>query len=124
MITLEDVRKHLADNTIEGDWDDERVSTVLAAEKGAQRSVLDVPSPRPAQVDEALLRRVVHNLVTSTSKDVERCGVHGEGVRELEEPWSRRKAQQEIEPSPKPRRKRAAKKSAATSAATNQKEKR
>lgn len=123
MITLEDVRKHLADNKIEGDWDDERVSAVLAAEKAAQRSVLDLPSPRPTEADEALLRRVAHNLATSTSKDVERIGVLADGVRELEQPWSRRSAPVPDEPAPKPRRsKRTAKKSASRSAATNQKE--
>jgi hypothetical protein len=124
VITLEDVRAYLTDNKIEGTWDDERVSGVLAAEHGAQRSVLDLPSPRPAEADEALLRRVVHNLTTSTSKAVERIGIHGDGVRDLERLWSRRRAAEPTEaPAPRAntqssRRKRAAKKTAATSATT------
>lgn len=125
MITIEEALKHLADNGIKGDWDDERVAAVLAAERSAQRSVLDLPSPRPAEADEALLARVVHNLTTSTSKSVERIGVQGDGVRELERPWSRRRAPQPPEdPAPKPRRKRAAKKTAATPADTEKKENR
>lgn len=92
MITLADVRKYLDDNKIEGDWDDDRVSAVLAVEHGAQRSVLNIPSPRPAEVDDALLRRVAHNLTTSTSGPVERIGVQGDGVRDLERPWSKRRS--------------------------------
>lgn len=122
MITLEDVRTYLADNKIDdAAWDDERVSGVLAAEHSAQRSVLDLPSPRPAEADEALLRRVVHNLTTSTSKAVERIGVHGDGVRDLERPWSRRRAAAPPEittSATSSRRKRAAKKTAAKSATT------
>lgn len=122
MITADDVRKHLADNDITGDWTDERISTVLAVEHAAQRSVLDLPSPRPDKADEALLQRVVHNLTTSTTKHVERIGVLGDGVRDLERPWSRRRAAQPTEADPKPRRKRTAKKTAAKKAATSQKE--
>ncbi|KRB73078.1 hypothetical protein ASE01_20090 [Nocardioides sp. Root190] len=125
MITIEDTLKHLAENSIAGAWDDERVTAVLAAERAAQRSVLDLPSPRPAEADEALLARVVHNLTTSTSKTVERIGVQGDGVRELEQRWSRRRRAEPVEDSsPKPRRKRAAKKTAATPADTNKKENR
>lgn len=126
MITLDDVRAHFAESEIAGDWTDERVSAVLAAERSAQRSVLDLPSPRPAEADDALLRRVVHNLTTSTAKDVERIGINADGVRDLERPWSRRREREEPspEPTPKPRRKRAAKKTAAASAATNTKENR
>lgn len=122
MITIEDVRNHLAESNTEGDWSDERVAGVLAAEHAAQRSTLNLPSPRPAEADEALLRRVVHNLTTSTSKAVERIGIHGDGVRDLERPWSRRRAPEQVQPrNPKPRRKRAAKKTAAKPA-TNSKE--
>lgn len=130
MITIDDVREQLADRTpADGApvWDDDRLAAVLAAEAAAQRSILDPTSDSPAaDLDAALLRRVVHNLTTSTSKTVERIGIHADGVRELERPWSRHRASERAdsadsgpEPAPKPRRKRAAKKTAAKSATTS-----
>lgn len=123
MINVEDVRKALP----EGEWSDETVAAVLAAEHSAQRSVLDLPSPRPEDADKALLARVVHNLTTTNGSPLARVGIDGEGVRDLERPWSRRRAPErrtdahgrpEDQTPARPRR--AVKKTAANKAATTQ----
>jgi len=124
VITLEDVSEQLdaiaaLDPARVGDWSDETVSAVLAAEHAAQRSVLNVPSPRPVEVDMALMIRVLHNLATTNGDPLVRVGVHAEGVREIEMPYSKR-TQGNAEPDPTPTRRgsKAAKKTAATTAAT------
>ena len=124
MITSENVREALPD----GDWSDETVAAVLAAEHSAQRSVLDLPSPRPEDADKALLARVVHNLTTTNGSPLARVGIDGDGVRDLERPWSRRRAPErrtdahglpeDIQTPVRPRR--AVKKTAAKKAATTQ----
>ena len=129
MITLEDVRDQLdaiaaLDPASVGDWSDETVSAVLAAEHSAQRSVLNVPSPRPVEVDTALMLRVLHNLATTSGEPLVRVGIHAEGVREIEAPYSKRTQGDTDEPrtgSPKSRgSKPAATNTAATTAATTQ----
>ena len=123
-ITLEDVREQLAafDPAVVGDWSDETITAVLAAEAAAQRSVLKIPATRPAALDQALMIRVLHNLATTNGVPLVRVGVKGEGVRELEAPYSRRSASAEPDPGSTKLRgsKPAAKKTAATTAATTQ----
>jgi hypothetical protein len=107
VITLEDVRNMLAalDPAEVGDWSDETVSSVIAAESAHQRSMLNIPKSRPAELDESLMLRVLHNLATTNGEPLKRVGIQAEGVRELERRWSRRqsreaKAEQD---DPKPR---------------------
>lgn len=121
MITPDDILQHLAE--LEGgEWPTETIAAVLAAERAAQKSVLNVPSPRPVDVDAALLARVVHNLATTDGEPLARVGINGAGVRDLEAPFSKRRhGDAPAEPPTKPRGKTtAAKKTAATTAASTQ----
>jgi len=129
VITLKDVREQLEaiaelDPDSVGDWSDETVAGVLAAEHAAQRSVLNIPAPRPVEVDTALILRVLHNLATTDGEPLVRVGVHAEGVREIEAPYSKVVKGDTDEPrtgSPKSRgSKPAATNTAATTAATTQ----
>lgn len=100
-LTLEDVKTRLG--AAAGDWPDARISEVLKAERAAQRSRVDAPSPRPAELDDALLARVEHNLrTTDPDRDVVRVGVDAPGVRALEEPHNRRVPREQRAPDVRP----------------------
>lgn len=88
MITISDVQEALIEADL--DFPDDIVGRVLAAERGHQRSVLDIPSPRPADVDEALVERVVHNLRTTAGEPLRRIGHEAKTVGPLEAPYRRR----------------------------------
>jgi hypothetical protein len=122
VITISDVQEALKEQDL--DFPDEVVGQVLAAEHGHQRSVLDIPSPRPAEVDEALTARVVHNLHTTGGEPLRRIGYQGDGVASLEAPYRVRAITTEPaeEPAPTTTAKKAAKRPA-TSAAPTLKEK-
>ena len=69
----------------------ERIAAVLAAEKAHQRSIVRPHSPRPAELDSALLARVRFNLETGDpAKDVARLGGACPEVLELEAPFRNR----------------------------------
>lgn len=126
MITIEDVKKELGKAAEK--YDDQAIGGVIAAEYAAQRSVLDIPSPRPAEIDQALLKRALHNLETYDGEQpVRRIGIQGDGVRELEKPWSRRhdpRLEAESKPTTKRRtaKKATAKRAATKKGATTRKE--
>lgn len=88
MIALDDVKKHLGDDA--GRWSDEAISAALAAEHSAQRSVTRWSGTRPAELDDALLRRVAHNLAENGEKGGSRVGVNAPEVRDLEQAYGTR----------------------------------
>ena len=57
--TAADVRAYLGPDV---SWDDSAIQDALAAETAAQAAVCRIPDPCPADLVEALLRRVAHNL--------------------------------------------------------------
>lgn len=117
MITIEDVRKDIGKDAEQ--YDDQTIGAIIGAEYAAQRSILDIPSPRPAEVDQALLKRVAHNLETFKGEEpVRRVGVNADGVRELEREWSRRKDPRLEAAAAPPKKRRATKKASAKKAAT------
>lgn len=120
MITIDNVKEHLGDEASK--YDDGVLTDVLAAEASAQRSRLAIPERRPVVLDEALLSRVAYNLAETGGKKIIRCGIEAEGVRELEAPFSRRRAHEPAseQGSPKTRAKRGAKKAVAAPVAPNQ----
>lgn len=58
MPALADVNKYLGEHS----WDDDEVAEALAAEADAQRAICAVPAYYPADLRNALLRRVSRNL--------------------------------------------------------------
>lgn len=55
---FDDVKNYLGDTS----HDDDTIKAALAAETAAQARKCRVPSPFPADLAEALMRRVAHNL--------------------------------------------------------------
>ena len=93
MITIEDIRTELGEGTR---ITKKAVGAVLAAEHAQQRSVCNVPTPRPVELDDALLRRVMVNLEQTGGKaPVRRLGSTDDKVRALEAPYSRRSPRQQ-----------------------------
>lgn len=73
------------------DLTQEAIRRVYAAEKAAQGSWVRYEGERPADLDSALLARVRHNLLVDGGQEpVRRIGIGGEGVRDLEFPYSPR----------------------------------
>lgn len=81
-------------------WSDDEISSALAAETAAQARVLRIPESWPADLAEALCRRVARNLAmrqmplgSSASISEVGFGVHRPGmdieVRRLEAPYRR-----------------------------------
>lgn len=124
MITIEDAQTHLVSVPLE--FPDETVAAVLAAEHAHQRSLVQVDGTRPAELDEALLRRVEVNLAATGGDPVTRGAGRDDQVRALEAPHARRRsaAQDETPPKNRGRQRRRTKKTAATKTAapTPQKE--
>lgn len=82
----------MADTTAP-DFPDEYVEQVRAAEAAAQRSVVDFPAGKPPDdLTKALERRVEVNLAQADGRKVVRVGSTDDQVRELEAPFSRRRA--------------------------------
>lgn len=101
---LADVKAYLGDQNV---WTDDEISAALAAETSAQTRVVKLPaetdpvSDYPADLAEALCRRVAHNLalrglplgvsvdLTDTAVATNRVGGTDAEVRRLEAPWRR-----------------------------------
>jgi hypothetical protein len=101
--TVDEVTAYLADQG--GDWTTEQIGGAYAAEKAAQASVCTVPAdvdPWPADLAEALCRRVAHNLalralplgvapsITDGAVAIARPGGTDAEVRRLEAPYRKR----------------------------------
>jgi hypothetical protein len=101
--TPEEVTTYLADSGT--DWTAEQIAAAYAAEKAAQASVCKVPLDTdawPADLSEALFRRVAHNLalralplgvapsVTDGAVAIARPGGTDAEVRRLELPYRKR----------------------------------
>lgn len=94
---LDDVTDYLGSSA--GSWEDDTLITVLAAERAAQLAVCRNPAVYPADLREALLRRVAANLHRRTLGPIP--GPQGDAetspivplqdpeVRRLERPWRR-----------------------------------
>lgn len=59
-VTVADIKSYLGDAAAQ--WGDPELTSVLAAEVAAQTSRCRTVDPRPADLDEALKRRVGRNL--------------------------------------------------------------
>lgn len=101
--TVDDVTAYLADTG--GSWAVDQIGGAYAAEKAAQASVCKVPvdaDPWPADLAEALCRRVAHNLalralplgvapsITDGAVALARPGGTDAEVRRLEAPYRKR----------------------------------
>lgn len=83
-------------------WDPAELVAALAAETAAQARAVRVPDPYPADLAEALLRRVAHNLalralplgvqsaISEMAVATNRVGGTDAEVRRLEAPYRRR----------------------------------
>lgn len=75
------------------DFTDDYVEAVRAAEAAAQRSVCNIPAgDLPDELTQALVRRVEVNLAQADGRTVARVGSTDPKVRELEAPFTRRRA--------------------------------
>ena len=75
------------------DFDPDLVAGIRAAEAAQQRSVCDVPDgDLPDSLAQALKRRVEVNLAQHDGGEIRRVGGKDPEVRELEAPFSRRRA--------------------------------
>lgn len=75
------------------EWPGETVEQILLAETAAQRSVCHIPEgDLPDELAQALERRVEVNLAQYDGGDIVRVGSKDPEVRELEAPFSRRRA--------------------------------
>lgn len=91
MPTLDDVADYLVDSS----WSDDELTSALDAESAAQRSVCRVGAVYPADLREALLRRVARNLamrslpLAAPSGDSDAAFIPGRDpeIRRLEAPW-------------------------------------
>lgn len=101
--TTEETTAYLADSG--SSWTPEQIAAAYAAEKAAQASVCKVPAdadPWPADLAEALFRRVAHNLalralplgvapsITDGAIAIARPGGTDAEVRRLEAPYRKR----------------------------------
>lgn len=76
------------------DHDPELVAQIRAAEAAHQASVCHIPDEFPDDLDRALALRVEINLAQHDGGPVRRVGGADPQVRELEAPYSRRRAAQ------------------------------
>jgi hypothetical protein len=78
-----------------GEWPEETVEQIRAAEAAAQRSVCNIPDGEyPDDLDRALERRVEVNLAQYDGGPIVRVGSADPEVRELEAPYSKRSARE------------------------------
>jgi hypothetical protein len=118
-LSLADLKDKLP-NALVADVPQDVLSAVLAAERTQQRSIVRGDSPRPSELDRALVARVRHNLeqgIPTDVADVARRGGASAEVRDLEAPFSRRvtaaaRAEAAAAPAGRPAKKTTAKKAA------------
>lgn len=95
-VTVQDVSGYLGDHS----WTDDEIQAALDAEEAAQATRCRVPIPRPADLDEALCRRVARNLAMrvlplavlqgdAEAGSTTRLPGNDPEVRRLEGPWRR-----------------------------------
>lgn len=97
-MNLEAVKEYLGPDT---QWSDSDIQSALDAEAAAQAKRVTYPDPVPADLDEALCRRVAHNLalrplplglatsISEISVATNNVGGLDAEVRRLESPYRR-----------------------------------
>ena len=83
--------------TAAGQWSDAELTRTLASEASAQSARVRALSPRPADLDEALLRRVSRNLamrkvplgVAVSEVEATRIGARDPEITRLEGPYKK-----------------------------------
>jgi hypothetical protein len=107
----------MKETAVTQEFPEEYVEQVRAAEAAAQRSVIYLPDgDTPADLAKSLDLRVEVNLAQADGRTVTRVGGADAQVRELEAPYSRRRAAEPAETAPQTRgshRRRATKKAPA-----------